>query len=551
MSDCDEWKARALAAERTVEVLKRKVVDLYNGGGSNIQHTLERARVREAEARRRHELIEVRNAELVTYNARLAAEVAARTRDLQMILDNVLFGFLVVGPDGVIRGFTRSCFELLDTDTLAGVALASALRYAPIQASQLELGLSQVFDDLLPTEVALEQLPHSATGPGGRSLRLEGRVIRSVEGNIDSVLLTISDVTALEAAQRDNAHYRLIVQLLRQRDALVTFVADFLSLANAARDSIAMGDQHVARRAIHTMKGNAGCFGLTDLAALIHGFEEASHMDVSIVDRIEETLLAFLAANFDVLGISPDDNPGRIVIGSRELEALRAATSLSEVAEWVHETTRRPVSAMLAPFDDMVRRLAERCDKRVDLVIEGGELRVDGAVVAPVMRELGHLVRNAVDHGLEASEDRGDKPIPAQLQIRVTEVGGDYKIVVADDGRGVDVETLAKKAIELGVPEADLATRSYEELLELVFVDGLTTSRTVTDVSGRGVGMSAIAAAVRRGGGSIQIDSSPGRGTRIEIRIPRARRASSAQTQSVNVKVAPCPTTEVAEIAPP
>jgi len=551
MSDCDEWKARALAAERTVEVLKRKVVDLYNGGGSNIQHTLERARVREAEARRRHELIEVRNAELVTYNARLAAEVAARTRDLQMILDNVLFGFLVVGPDGVIRGFTRSCFELLDTDTLAGVALASALRYAPIQASQLELGLSQVFDDLLPTEVALEQLPHSATGPGGRSLRLEGRVIRSVEGNIDSVLLTISDVTALEAAQRDNAHYRLIVQLLRQRDALVTFVADFLSLANAARDSIAMGDQHVARRAIHTMKGNAGCFGLTDLAALIHGFEEASHMDVSIVDRIEETLLAFLAANFDVLGISPDDNPGRIVIGSRELEALRAATSLSEVAEWVHETTRRPVSAMLAPFDDMVRRLAERCDKRVDLVIEGGELRVDGAVVAPVMRELGHLVRNAVDHGLEACEDRGDKPIPAQLQIRVTEVGGDYKIVVADDGRGVDVETLAKKAIELGVPEADLATRSYEELLELVFVDGLTTSRTVTDVSGRGVGMSAIAAAVRRGGGSIQIDSSPGRGTRIEIRIPRARRASSAQTQSVNVKVAPCPTTEVAEIAPP
>lgn len=551
MSDCDEWKARALAAERTVEVLKRKVVDLYNGGGSNIQHTLERARVREAEARRRHELIEVRNAELVTYNARLAAEVAARTRDLQMILDNVLFGFLVVGPDGVIRGFTRSCFELLDTDTLAGVALASALRYAPIQASQLELGLSQVFDDLLPTEVALEQLPHSATGPGGRSLRLEGRVIRSVEGNIDSVLLTISDVTALEAAQRDNAHYRLIVQLLRQRDAFVTFVADFLSLANAARDSIAMGDQHVARRAIHTMKGNAGCFGLTDLAALIHGFEEASHMDVSIVDRIEETLLAFLAANFDVLGISPDDNPGRIVIGSRELEALRAATSLSEVAEWVHETTRRPVSAMLAPFDDMVRRLAERCDKRVDLVIEGGELRVDGAVVAPVMRELGHLVRNAVDHGLEACEDRGDKPIPAQLQIRVTEVGGDYKIVVADDGRGVDVETLAKKAIELGVPEADLATRSYEELLELVFVDGLTTSRTVTDVSGRGVGMSAIAAAVRRGGGSIQIDSSPGRGTRIEIRIPRARRASSAQTQSVNVKVAPCPTTEVAEIAPP
>ncbi len=106
------WEARALAAERTVEVLKRKVVDLYNGGGSNIQQTLERARVREAESRRRQELMELRNAELLNYSARLEGEVAARTRELQTILDNVVFGFLVVGANFAVRAFTRSCLEL-------------------------------------------------------------------------------------------------------------------------------------------------------------------------------------------------------------------------------------------------------------------------------------------------------------------------------------------------------------------------------------------------------------------------------------------------------
>jgi len=521
MSDDRDWKARALAAERTVDVLKRKVVDLYNGGGSNIQHTLERARVREAESRRRRELVELRNAELVRYSARLEAEVAARTRDLQVILDNVVFGFLVVGPDAKIRGFTRSCVELLGTDQLAGSPLAPALGYTATQATTLELALEQVFDDLLPAELTLDQLPHAAIGSSGRSLRLDGRVIRSTEGGVDAILLTISDVTALEAAQRENAHYRLIVQLLRQRDSFVTFVADFLSLAAAAREAIAASDQHLARRAVHTMKGNAGCFGLTDLATLIHGLEDSPNLDPQVIDRIEGELAAFLTANFDVLGISPNDHPGRIAISSRELESLAAATSLAGVAGWIHDIRRRPVRALLTPFEDMVRRLGERCDKRVELVVEGGELRVDGETLAPIMRELGHVVRNAIDHGIETSEDRGDKPIPAQLCIRVSEVGADYEIVVEDDGRGVDVAMLAKKAIAMGVPEADLSTRTYDQLVDLVFVDGLTTSGTVTDVSGRGVGMSAIAAAVRRGGGSIRVHSRPGRGTRIEIRVPR------------------------------
>jgi len=522
----DDWKARALAAERTVEVLKHKVVDLYNGGGSTIQHTLERARVREAEARRRQELMGVRNAELLRYSARLEGEVAARTRDLQVILDNVVFGFLVVGPDLAIRGFTRSCIDLLGDAPLANTSLAAALRFDAIRAADLELGLMQVFDDILPSELALEQLPHAAVGTGGRSLCLDGRVIRTTEGGVDSILLTISDVTALEAAQQENTHYRLIVELLRQRDAFATFVGDFHAMAADARAAIAAGDQRLARRAVHTMKGNAGCFGLSQLSALIHEVEGQPQLDGTAIDTIESALSAFLEANADVLGVSSTADEARVVIGSRDLAALAAATSLADVAEWVHALRLREAGALLAPFEGMVRRLAERCEKKVELVIEGGEARVDSEILSPILRELAHLIRNSIDHGIEAADERGDKPVPARLVLRIAETDECYELDVEDDGRGIDVERLVLKARELGVPEAELANRSYDELVELVYIDGLTTALPVSEVSGRGVGMSAIAAAVRRAGGSVRIRSRPGLGTRVEIRVPTAIKAS-------------------------
>ena len=519
------WRARAVAAERTVEVLKRKVVELYNGGGSSIQRTVERARAREAETRRRQELMELRNVELTRYSARLEAEVATRTHDLQVILDNVIFGFLVVGRDGAIRdGFTRSCVDLLGRDQLAGVAFGAALGFDAARCDDLALGLEQVFDDILPAELVLDQLPHRATGPDGRSLRLDGRIIRSLDGAVDGVLVTVSDVTALEAAQRDNTHFRLLVQLLRQREAFIGFVADFRELANDARGAIGDGDQAVARRAIHTMKGNAGCFGLAAVAAVAHAVEDDPTIAAPGLARIEQALDEFLARNVDVLGVSgASEDAASIAITSEDLRFLeRARTRPDAIAGWIEQIRRRPARVMLAPIEALVPRLAERFSKRVELVIVGGDLRVDAAVLAPVVRELGHVVRNAIDHGIEPADERGGKASTARLSIKFAEETTEYQIEIEDDGRGIDVDRLVAKARELRRgDDDDLASYTYEQLLELVFIDGLSTADATTDMSGRGVGMSAVCAAVSRAGGSIRVRSRPGQGTRIEIRVPR------------------------------
>jgi two-component system chemotaxis sensor kinase CheA len=519
------WEARARAAERTVDVLKHKVVDLYNGASSNIQHTVERAREREVESRRRQELMAFRNAELTRHSASLELEVARRTRDLQAILDNVVFGFLVVGGDGVVRdGFTRSCVDLLGRDGIAGASLGAALGFDAAHCADLALGLSQVFDDILPTELVLDQLPRRATGADGRSLRLDGRVIRGGDGAVDAILITISDVTALEAAQHENARYRLLVQLLRQREAFVSFVTDFRALARDAYAAVAASDDQLARRAIHTMKGNAACFGLAEVAQLAHTVEDARAIDRAGISCIERALDDFLRHNVDVLGITADsDAATSISITPEDLAALETAlVQPGAAAAWLERVRRRPARVMLAPLEALVPRLAERFAKRVELVVEGGDLRVDADVLAPVVRELGHVVRNAIDHGIEPADQRAGKAGVARICIRFAEQTTDYQIEIEDDGRGIDVDGLRTRARAMGLhDEATLATRTYEELLDLVFVDGLSTATTTTDVSGRGVGMSAICAAVNRVGGTIRVRSQPRNGTCIEIRVPR------------------------------
>jgi two-component system chemotaxis sensor kinase CheA len=524
-----ELLARALAAEATVEVLKRKVQDLYNGGSSVIHHAAERARLREAEMRRRQELAALRNAELARHSAALEQEVAARTRDLQTILDNVVFGFLIVDRDGTIRdGATRSCTALLGQAQLTGAMFAEAFGLPPRKRSEFALQLELLFDDVLPEELVVDQLPRRATSATGRSLQADARVIRHADGKIDGVLLTITDVTALEAAQRETEHFRTLVQILRQREAFEAFVIDFRALVDDARGAAA--DQPRVRRIVHTLKGNAACFGLTEVAEIAHAVEDAAVIDRAALERIASALDGFLAANADVLGM--EQGHQILQIDADELGELERAVprGASAVNAWIARVRCPPAHVLLGPIEALVPRLAERFGKQVDLVIEGGDLRVDAELLHPIVRELGHVVRNAIDHGIEPSAQRGGKPPAGQVMVRIAEDGTGYRIEVADDGGGIDVERVIARAREGGMcSERDLTGQTREQLLGLVFVEGLSTAEATTDVSGRGIGMSAIRNAVLGAGGAIRVGSEPGRGTRVEIVVPGRRHGRAAQ----------------------
>lgn len=180
-----------------------------------------------------------------------------------------------------------------------------------------------------------------------------------------------------------------------------------------------------------------------------------------------------------------------------------------------------PIGATFAKFRRLVRDLSTELEKEIDLVTHGEETELDKTVIERLGDPLVHLLRNSIDHGIEHPQDRlaAGKPEKGTISLSAAHAGGEVVITVADDGAGLDTAAIRAKAEAKGLltPGLDLSTK---ELYHLIFLPGFSTSATVTNVSGRGVGMDVVKRAIDALRGSVEIDSSPGRGTAISVRLP-------------------------------
>ncbi len=182
-----------------------------------------------------------------------------------------------------------------------------------------------------------------------------------------------------------------------------------------------------------------------------------------------------------------------------------------------------PVDAVFLRFPRVVRDVAARLGKQVDLQLIGNETELDRAIVDAIGDPLVHLVRNSLDHGLETPEERlaAGKPAAGTLTLAARHSGGSIVITVTDDGRGVDPARVARVAAERGlIDPARVTDVGVEDAIELLFAPGFSTADEVGDLSGRGVGLDAVRARLRELGGEITVLSVPGVGTESEIRLP-------------------------------
>ena len=181
------------------------------------------------------------------------------------------------------------------------------------------------------------------------------------------------------------------------------------------------------------------------------------------------------------------------------------------------------LETVFRPLPRIARDVAERTGKRVRLQVVGQELQVDKAIAEAIADPLLHLVRNALDHGIEAESERvlNGKPPQGLVQVAAHRRGNNIVIAVVDDGQGIDLGTVRSKAINCGlVTRAQAQELSDDELYGLLFKPGFSTTSTVTDVSGRGVGLDVVKSNVDRLGGSVTVQSVRGEGTRIEMLLP-------------------------------
>ncbi|MDN5346726.1 MAG: two-component system, chemotaxis family, sensor kinase CheA [Clostridia bacterium] len=195
----------------------------------------------------------------------------------------------------------------------------------------------------------------------------------------------------------------------------------------------------------------------------------------------------------------------------------------SDLQEEIMKARMFPIDQVFNRFPRMVRDLAQRAGKEIDFIIEGRETELDRTVIEEIGDPLIHLLRNAIDHGIEPPERRlqAGKPRQGRVILKAFHQENQIVIIVEDDGVGMDVEVIRRKAVERGLVAQEVASRlSPREVLNFIFLPGFSTSDRVTDVSGRGVGMDIVRAHLEKINGTIDIQTAPGKGTRFTIRLP-------------------------------
>ena len=204
-------------------------------------------------------------------------------------------------------------------------------------------------------------------------------------------------------------------------------------------------------------------------------------------------------------------------------EVFQLGPVVEELQQKMKEIRMLPCSTIFEAYPRLVRDIARERDKSVRFVIEGGETELDKKVLESINAPLIHMLRNAVDHGVEAKQPRleAGKGETSTITLSATQEGGKVVIVVSDDGAGIDLEDVKEKAISNGIVNAEAAQEMDDrEALNLVFAKGFSTARFITDVSGRGVGLDVVRNEIERLKGAVEIKTEKGTGTSVRLELP-------------------------------
>lgn len=425
---------------------------------------------------------------------------------VQTILDNAAEGFALLRSDGrilhtsrVLEGWvgplppSRLVWEWFDDGDGYG--------------EQLEVGWSALEHGFMPVETALRRMPGRCARSGG--LQLSFRPVLEGE-DLGCIVLEVRPLEELEAQESKDA---LLMALQRFVLDPVSF-SDFLEETEAIVQGIV--PNQLDRVVLHTLKGNLATMGAAALSRTVHALEtpglEAAESE-ELVGELNVRWIAYRGAFEEAVG---KERRVEVALDRSEyrsfLDEVRASAPelLPRVQAWGLQRARNPMDRLALA----ARRVADRLDKpQPDIVLEGEDLRLDAERTRPLWSALVHVVRNAVDHGIESPEQRKARGKSPRGQIRLSaSVEADkLSIAVADDGAGIDWAAVGEASVELA--EAD-------DLRWRLFEPGFSTRTEVTETSGRGLGLAALAAVAEELGGSVDLVTEPGVGTRVSVRVP-------------------------------
>jgi two-component system chemotaxis sensor kinase CheA len=468
------------------------------------------------------------------------AELHGRNVEMRRVLDNVAQGLVTIDRDGRLSRERSAIFEQWFPgglpDTVRGL-FASDSKVVAL----FDLGWEQLLEGILPLELCVEQMPKQLER-GQRNFELGWRPIAGEHDQLERMLLVMSDVTEVRLRQRSEREQLQLMALVERvgqdRNGVLEFMRESQELLRELERE--EPDRDLERRRIHTLKGNCSLFGVSVVSALCHEIETALELDQrrlseeeqrelrSAWSDLERRLLPFLDTKTSTLQVIQRDFEAALQKLQRENHPL-----VQELEMW----TLEPLELRFQRIGEHADRLAQRFNKgALRIRNEHGGFRVAGEAWAGFWAAFAHAVRNAVDHGIESSDERhaAGKDV-ATLTLRAYPSGGRFVFEFSDDGRGIAWDKIRAKALLAGLP-----AETPEDLAAALFACGISSKDSADELSGRGIGMPALQQACRALGGAISVESTPGQGTTWRFDFPaELAKAPRERRTSVRPSLAP------------
>jgi len=363
------------------------------------------------------------------------------------------------------------------------------------------------------------------------------RFVHTVKGNcgffefprLEALSHAAEDALADVRAGRRHPDGALVSAVL----AVIDRIGEMVAAIEAGEDMPTGDDNHLIDALAPGAEGTAApAAAAAEAATRASSAPRTIRLSVELLDRVMSTVSDMVLARNELarrLRESTSDVP---VDGAFE----RLSSIIAEMRDAITRTRMQRIENLFVGLPRMVRDLSAELGKQVLVDIEGGDVELDREMIEMIRDPLTHIIRNAVDHGIEKPAERlkvGKREIGV-LAVSARQSGNQILIDIQDDGRGIDGKRLVEKAIASGVVgKDDAAQLSPRDQLALIFEAGLSTAKEVTAISGRGVGMDVVRSNVERIGGIVEVDSKPGEGTRMTLRVPLTLTIIPALTVSI------------------
>ena len=499
------------------------------------------------------------------YAKNLEGMVAERTQELNSangtisaMINSLGQGFMVVEPGGKINPIYSKACEYLIEAVPSGKLVWDIIPHAGKEPEKL---WSALFMETLPFEDLVGLCPATFKHSQDRHITLNYNAIKGADDTVESIVVVATDrtseVQAMQAAERERNYANMVVRISKNKKQFAVFTKlskDLLSetLSEGQKEN---PDYDLLFRLVHTIKGGSASFSIMSVKDLAHSTESylyglkrgecedpAAALAKVRAQSVEmtEAFEAFLSENRNLIGT--DSGADSVQIPMVKLKNFSdKLAALPEGASWQatfeEEFILEPIKNGFSHFDDMVEPVKERLGKEVNSIsFVNGDIKVKAENYTDLIGSMIHAIRNALDHGLESPDDREatGKPRAGNLTFEFVKEKVEKKdwltIKFSDDGRGIDPARIREKLVKLG-REEEANKLSDDETIQMVFDAGFSTKDEVTETSGRGVGLDAIAYEAGKLGGFARIFTRLGEGTTLVVSVPTVEGRVQVQEQ--------------------